>query len=85
MLGIETHLPQRHTMFFRRKAETSQGGEIQGTGVSGDFPDHEDEIATAQTFFQREQRIFGRRGRNMDQAMADLCRQARKIGAARKS
>lgn len=63
-------------MLFSGKAKAARCSEIKRAGVSGNFTDYESKITTAQAFFERKQRVFGRGGSNMDQAVAQLCRKA---------
>ncbi len=71
--------PQRHAMPLHRQTEPPRGGEIERAGIAGDLSDHESQIAATQPFFQREQRVLGRLCGNVDQPVAQRCRQARLI------
>lgn len=64
------------------KAEPARGGEIERFGIAGDLADDEGQLAAAQAFLQREQRVFGALRRDMDQAVAQRRRQARTIRPA---
>lgn len=67
-------------MLLRHQAEPALGGERQSTGVTPNLSHHESQIAAAQPFFQREQRILRRGSGNMDQPVAQRARQAGAIG-----
>lgn len=67
-------------MLFRRQAEPPLGRERKGAGIARHLPHHEGQITAAQAFFQREQRILGRSGNDMDQPVAQRRWQARTIG-----
>lgn len=48
------------------EAEAARGSEVQHPGIARDLADDEGQFAAAQPFLQREQRILGRAGRDMD-------------------
>jgi len=73
---IEPHQPERHAMFFRRKAKTARRGESQRLGIAHDLADDEGKIAAAHPFLDREQRILSRARRDMDQPVTQAPRQA---------
>lgn len=66
-------------MPFDRQAEAAGGGEVQRLGITGDLPDDESEVATAQPFLDREERILGGAGNDMDHAVAQAGGQAGSI------
>ena len=78
--GIEPDQPQRHPVYFRHQAEPARGGERQRFGVARQLADHKREVAAAQSFLKREQRVFGAFRGDMEQAVAQAWRQARAIG-----
>jgi hypothetical protein len=49
-------------------------------GVAGNLADHAGQIAALQSLLQREERIFGRGGGDMDHPAAQVRRQTRRTG-----
>lgn len=80
---IEPHQPQRRPVPLCRQAEPARGGEAERPRVTRQLAQHESQITTAQTLFQRKQRIFTAARRNMDQPGAQRRRQTRTVGPAR--
>ena len=78
--GIEPDQPQGNAVPLRRQAEPARGGEIERAGIARHLPHDEGQIAATQPFFQRKQRVLRAFGRDMDQAVAQLRRQAGAIG-----
>ena len=67
-------------MPFRSKAEAARGGEAERARIARNLSNHAGEVAALEPLFQREQRVFGRGGSNMDQAVAQVWRQASQTG-----
>jgi len=81
-LRFQPHQPQRRVVLLCHKAQTSRCGKIECTRVASDFPDHKRKIAAPQPFLKREQGIFGRLCRNMDQPTLQIGRQSMAIRAS---
>lgn len=69
-------------MPLRRKTEPARGGERERAWIARQLADDKGKLAAAQPLFQREQRILGGLGRDMDQAVTQRQWQAGAIGAA---
>lgn len=63
-------------MLLRGQAESARGGEIEAARIARDLPDDAGEIAAAQAFLKREQRVFGRTRGDVNQPLAQVARQA---------
>jgi hypothetical protein len=70
----------RASQRIRGERKAALGGERQRLGIARNLADHEGEVAAAQPFLQREQRILGSVGGDVDQPMPQRARQAGAIG-----
>lgn len=59
-----------------RKAEAARGGEAERARIARDLADHPGKVAATHAFFKREERVLGRGGGDMDQAVAPRGRKA---------
>lgn len=63
-------------MAFAGHGQPARGGEVERAGIALKFAQHEGKVAAAQPFFQREQRVLGFAGDNVDHPRAQAWRQA---------
>lgn len=63
-------------MAFRRETEAARGGKGQRLRVACNLTNDAGEIAALEPFLQREQRVLGRVGCDMDHAVSEIGRQA---------
>ena len=80
--GVEPDEIQRHAMALRRQSEAARGGKIERARIAQHLSDNESDVAAPHPFLQREQRIFGRVGKDMDHPAAHVFGQAGAIGSA---
>lgn len=62
-------------MLLHRQAKAARGGEVERPRIAGQLPDDESEVAAAQAFLEREQRVFAAPRNDVDQAVAQAGRQ----------
>lgn len=67
-------------MPFRRQTEAARSGEAERARIARNLADHTGEIAALHPLLQCEQGVFRRGGRDMDQTVAQIARQALKTG-----
>lgn len=67
-------------MPFGRQSEPARGGEIEFARIARQLADHESQVAAAHPLFEREQRIGGPGGEDVDQSPSPILGQAGAIG-----
>ncbi|MEM9310290.1 MAG: hypothetical protein AAGA34_02495 [Pseudomonadota bacterium] len=67
-------------MLFSGQAKPTRCGKIETAWIADDLSDHASKVFATHTLFEREKRVFGSLGLNMDQPIAPFTGKPMEVG-----